>query len=83
MHIEVKVSWRQSYHVCDCTLLKQAIFSSATLEFKLLTKHASIHAEARDNDGKTPLHHACDMGHVEIIQYLVENVKCDVGEPIK
>ena len=34
----------------------------------------------RDTDGWTPLHWACVMGHKEVVQYFVEEVKCDVGE---
>ena len=34
----------------------------------------------RDKDNMTPLQWACKKGHKEIVQYLVEEVKCDVGE---
>ena len=33
-----------------------------------------------DKDNATPLHHACIKGNKELIQYLVEELKCDVGE---
>ena len=29
---------------------------------------------------QTPLHHACTSGNKDIVQYLVEDIKCDVGE---
>ena len=33
-----------------------------------------------DKNNKTPLHWASSEGHKKIVQYLVEEVKCDVGE---
>ena len=29
---------------------------------------------------QTPLHHACAGGNKDIVQYLVEDIKCEVGE---
>ena len=29
---------------------------------------------------QTPLHHACDHGNKDVVQYLVEDIKCEVGE---
>ena len=29
---------------------------------------------------QTPLHHACASGNKDIVQYLVEDIKCEVGE---
>ncbi len=34
----------------------------------------------RDKDNKTPLHYACERGSKDVVQYLVEEIKCDVGE---
>ena len=34
----------------------------------------------RDEDNQTPLHISCFYGHKEVVHYLVEVVKCDVGE---
>ena len=34
----------------------------------------------RDKDNRTPLHWACVEGHKEVVQYLVVEGKCDVGE---
>ena len=33
----------------------------------------------RNVDNATPLHYACDGGHKEAAQYLIEEGKCDVG----
>ena len=41
------------------------------------------HAGIRDKDSKTPLHHACEGGKIEIVVYLLEELKCDMGESIK
>ena len=40
----------------------------------------TLHTDVRDKYEKTPLHTACESGHKEVVQYLVEKVKCDVGE---
>ncbi len=34
----------------------------------------------RDKDNMTPLHCACKRGSKDVVVYLVEEVKCDVGE---
>ena len=31
-------------------------------------------------DNKTPLHHACEHGRIEILMYLIQETSCDVGE---
>ncbi len=36
--------------------------------------------DVRDNIEGTPLHHACDHGHLEVVKYLVETAHCDVGK---
>ena len=33
-----------------------------------------------DKDKWTPLHFACDGGHKEIAEYLVEKLKCNAGK---
>ena len=38
--------------------------------------------DVRDKDNQTPLHHACRGGSLEVVRYLVEDVKYDVGELI-
>ena len=37
----------------------------------------------KDKDNWTPLHSACRRGSKEVVQYLVEEQKCDVGELIQ
>ena len=33
----------------------------------------------RDKENKTPLHYACKSESKDLVQYLVEKAKCDVG----
>ena len=40
----------------------------------------TIHTEVRDKDNMTPLQLACVCGNKEVVRYLIEVVKCDVGE---
>ncbi len=36
--------------------------------------------DVRDKDNRTPLHWACSGGSKDVVQYLVEELKMDVGE---
>ena len=36
----------------------------------------------RDKYNNTILHDACSGGHLPVVRYLVEEVKCDVGESV-
>ena len=36
--------------------------------------------DVRDKDNMTPLHQACIWGNKDVVQYLVEERKMDVGE---
>ena len=40
----------------------------------------TLHTDVRDIKNLTALHYACANGNKELIQYLVEELKCDVGE---
>ena len=40
----------------------------------------SPHTDVRDRRGLTPLHRACVGGNIQLVKYLVEELKCDVGE---
>ena len=42
----------------------------------------TLHTDVKEMDNMTPLHLACERGHKEVVQYLVEEAKCDVGESI-
>ena len=33
--------------------------------------------EARDENQRTPLHLACQYGHIEIVQHFIQELKCD------
>ncbi len=39
-----------------------------------------VFTDVRDVNNETPLHSACEGGNKEVVQYLVEVVKCVVGE---
>ena len=39
-----------------------------------------IHTEVRDIYNKTPLHLACLHRHIEVVKFLVEEAKCNIGE---
>ena len=41
-----------------------------------------ICADVRDRYNRTILHDACSGGSLPVVQYLVEEVKCDVGESV-
>ena len=40
----------------------------------------TLHTEVRDKNNVTPLLYACEYGNKELVQYLVGELKCDVGE---
>ena len=38
------------------------------------------HTDVRGKDNATALHYTCAGGNKETVQYLVEKLKCDIGE---
>ena len=40
----------------------------------------NLFSDVRDKHNSTPLHGACGCGQKEVVKYLVEELKCDVGE---
>ena len=40
----------------------------------------NLFSDVRDKQNSTPLHEACCCGRKEVVKYLVEELKCDVGE---
>ncbi len=40
----------------------------------------SPHTDVRNKVDETPLHDACWRGHIQVVKYLVEVLKVDVGE---
>ena len=42
----------------------------------------TLHTDVKDKTHLTPLHWACVGGNKETVQYLVEELKCDVGESV-
>ncbi len=45
-----------------------------------MSLEVSPHTGVRDVANYTPLHYACGYGHKDIVQFLVEVCKCNVGE---
>ena len=46
----------------------------------VITTLISRHTDVRNKWNRTPLHDACEEGHIQVVQYLVEVLKVDVGE---
>ena len=46
----------------------------------VITSLISRHTDVRDMEDQTPLHRACVGGHIQVVKYLVEVLKVDVGE---
>ncbi len=46
----------------------------------MLTLSMVLCADVRDYENWIPLHCACFGGHKDVVQYLVENAKCDISE---
>ena len=61
-------------------LIEQKKVWFSTIEQCNLWHHNIIYAEVREKVGKTPLHFACENGHLEVIQYLVENLQIDISK---
>ena len=40
------------------------------------------YTDVRDRNADSLIHFACEGGHKEIVQYLVETLKCDVGKKV-
>ena len=48
-----------------------------------ITLHSHYHlccTDVRYEDGRSPLHWACEGGHKDVVEYLVEKANCDVSE---
>ncbi len=41
-----------------------------------------VYIDTKDQYNNTPLHHACYWGHLDVVQYLVEEAHCDISECI-
>ncbi len=46
----------------------------------VITSLISPHTDVRDRINGTPLHDACANGHIQVVKYLVEVLKVDVGK---
>ena len=42
--------------------------------------HRLCFIDVRDGYGRSPLHLACEGGHKDVVEYLVEKATCDVSE---
>ena len=36
--------------------------------------------DVKDEDNQSPLHQACEGGHLDVVKYLVNDANCDVSE---
>ena len=46
----------------------------------ITTLRLSPHSDVGDMLNRTPLHNACAGGSIQVVKYLVEECKVDVGE---
>ena len=75
---EALVSWGEFNSTKDSTgrtALHYAVFNPHTKQpeiFDLLLK-TGINVNVQDNDGKTPLHHACEAGKAKAIRWLIKH----------
>ena len=50
----------------------------------LVHNHLSLYplcyTDAKDEDNWSPLRQACEGGHLDVVEYLVNNTNCDVSE---
>ena len=47
---------------------------------KVYVVHHLCCTDVRDEYGRFPLHLACEVGHKDVVEYLVEKGNCDVSE---
>lgn len=62
-----------------CTL---SVFLSVLVWGLARTSHTyvCIYTDSRDEDDEAPIHRACIDGDKDVVQYLIEEAKCDMGE---
>ncbi len=70
-------------HVCDtchklCNVAVSLYALTHRVYFTIIT-HIT-HTEVRDKNNQTPLDTACLFGHTEVVKFLVEEAKCNIGE---
>ena len=73
------------HHLGHLVLGSLSIIDKHAVVVEALVHHlirfvVTLHTDVRDKYNRTPLHTSCLNGRKEIVQYLVEVVKCDVGE---
>ncbi len=51
-----------------------------TIYVVIVSLEVSPHTGVRGRANYTPLHNACIVGHKDIVQFLVEVCKCNIGE---
>ena len=74
-----------AYYVSTCIHVCNASFHHRGINAFMYMYGAFIYSlfpttDVRDKDNRTPLHCACEWGHKHVVQYLVEEAKCYVGE---
>ena len=61
-------------------IMSTAVMHAMYLAVQISHSVYNITTDVRDEYNRTPLHHACWKGNIEVVQYLTQNLKCDVGE---
>ena len=75
MHSILYIFWNMDIHLkklMDLTWYFASYIGSFPIAQYLIEKGANI--EAQNKEKQTPLHYACEEGHLPIVQYLFENV---------
>ena len=68
-----------SFHlILDLLLFNNIIHLHSTIMVCFM--YNATHTDVRDMDNNTPLHFACEGGNKDLVVYLIEVIKCDVGE---
>ena len=65
--------------IANCKVLYDFLFYVLCSNWSMQYMHTS-HIDVMDNNHQTVLHHACKGGNIEVIQYLVLQLKSDIGK---
>ncbi len=65
---------------CETKVNLPAILYSHNNNYVVSIVEVYSTTDVRDEDNRTPLHWACWSGSKDVVQYLVEELKMDVGE---
>ncbi len=71
------------YDFQQCIMLHIALGNNVATGYKVYSNISLTiepHTDVRNKYNRTPLHKACEEGHIQLVKYLVEEGRCDVGE---